>query len=485
MGGAVRPYQQPVNARADGSVTKLQVLAPDAPGSRSARVKPPVDPSSLLHKEIKGGEWWREIPAYRDVDEATFIDYKWQAKKSITKVDKLLAAVQELATPEFIADVREGFRQAPMAVRVSPYMISMIDWSNPVDDPIRRQFIPMTSELLPDHPKLDLDSLNEQGDAPTPGLTHRYPDKALFLALDTCPVYCRFCTRSYAVGTDTEEVEKVSLKANAQRWEAAFEYIRSRPELEDIVISGGDSYQLRADHLRHIGETLLAMPNIRRFRFATKGPAVMPQKILSDDAWVDAITDIHDQGRKLHKEVAIHTHFNHPNEISVHSQRAMNKLFERGITVRNQTVLQRGVNDSVEAMGLLVKRLSYINVHPYYVYMHDLVKGVEGLRTTLQTALDIEKGIRGQTAGFNTPVFVTDAPGGGGKRDVHSHEHYDRTTGVSVYRSPNVDPNAYYCYFDPIDLLPEVGQERWANPAEHQRIVDEAIEVARTGPQRG
>lgn len=466
-----------MNAPTSDVAPKLEVI-----GS-TRRVKPPVDPSTLRHRDLRDGTWWQAIPAYQDVDESTFLDYKWQAKKSITKVEKLLATVQGLAPEGFIDDVREGFAHAPMAVRVSPYMISLIDWANAATDPIRRQFIPMGSELLPDHPELDLDSLHEQEDSPTAGLTHRYPDKALFLALDTCPVYCRFCTRSYAVGTDTDEVEKVSLKANAQRWEAAFAYIASRPELEDIVISGGDSYQLRADHLRHIGETLLAMPNIRRMRFATKGPAVMPQKILTDHAWVDAIADVVQQGRKMHKEVVIHTHFNHPNEITEHTARAMNLLFERGVTVRNQSVLQRGVNDDAATMGLLVKRLSYINVHPYYVYMHDLVKGVEALRTTLQTALDIEKEVRGLTAGFNTPVFVTDAPGGGGKRDAHSFEHYNRVTGVSVYRSPNVDSSAYYCYMDPIDTLPEEGRARWADPAQHDAIVAEAVEAARSNPR--
>ena len=116
---------------------------------------------------------------------------------------------------------------------------------------------------------------------------------------------------------------------------------------------------------------------------------------------------------------------------------------ERGVTVRNQAVLQRGVNDDVDVMKLLVKRLSYLNVHPYYVYMHDLVKGVEDLRTTLQTALDLEKHVRGYTAGFNTPTFVCDAPGGGGKRDVHSYEHYDRVTGISVYTAPSVKPGRF------------------------------------------
>lgn len=445
------------------------------------RVKPPVDRARLAHRDLRSGEWWRSIPAYADIDEETFLDHRWQAKKSITKVEKLLAAVQDLASPEFIKDVADGFARAPMAVRVSPYMLSLIDWSDPHNDPIRRQFIPVGSKMLPDHPKLDLDSLHEQADAPVAGLTHRYPDKALFLALDTCPVYCRFCTRSYAVGTNTEEVEKISLKASADRWDEIFRYISSRPELEDVVISGGDSYNLRADQIRHIGNTLLDMPNVTRMRFASKGLAVMPQKILTDHDWADALTEVVDRGRKMHKEVVLHTHFNHAHEITEITKRALDKLFERGIIVRNQTVLQRHVNDTAESMGMLVRRLSWLNAHPYYVYVHDLVSGCEALRTRVQAALDIEKEIRGMTAGFNTPVFVVDAPGGGGKRDAHSFEYYSRETGVSVYRSPNVDRDAYYCYFDPIDLLPETGQARWADESQHQAIIDEAIAAAKAG----
>jgi lysine 2,3-aminomutase len=130
-------------------------------------------------------------------------------------------------------------------------------------------------------------------------------------------------------------------------------------------------------------------------------------------------------------------------------------------------------------MRLLIKRMSYLNVHAYYVYVHDLVKGVEDLRTTVGTAIELEKQVRGLTAGFNTPTFVVDAPGGGGKRDCHSFEHYNPETGISVYRSPNVNPAAFYCYFDPIELLPEAGQRRWADPAEHELMLTEAIAAAR------
>jgi lysine 2,3-aminomutase len=441
--------------------------------------KPAVDPRTLVHRDLLSGPFWQNIPAYAHVTESQFLDHVWQAKQSITKVAKLLEALQGLVPASFLEDAEAGFRRSPMSVRVSPYLLSLIDWSDPYNDPLRIQFIPVGSRLLPDHPKLDLDSLHEQADAPVPGLTHRYPDKALFLPLDTCPVYCRFCTRSYAVGIDTEEVEKVQLRANEERWNRAYRYIASRPELEDIVISGGDAYNLRAQQLTDIGEALLAMPNVRRMRFATKGPAVMPQKILTDSAWTDALTRIVEKGRALHKEVVLHTHFNHPREITSITEAAMNKLFERGVTVRNQSVLQRRVNDTPEVMGLLVKRLGHVNVHPYYVYLHDLVKGVEDLRTTLDTALMIEKHVRGMTAGFNTPTFVVDAPGGGGKRDAHSYEYYDRESGISVYSAPSVKAGELFLYFDPLDQLSESIRRRWAVREQQETMVQSALAKAR------
>ena len=227
------------------SESKLAVVPQGLPPA----LKPPVDPAALAHRALEGGDFWRRIPTYANVATADFLDHRWQAKHSITNIPKLLAALQGLVSDAFIADAQRGFERAPMSVRVSPYLLSLIDWSHPVEDPLRTQFIPLASRLIPDHPRLDLDSLHERVDMPVPGLTHRYTDKALFLALDTCPVYCRFCTRSYAVGIDTEEVEKFQLKVNADRWQKTFDYIRSRPELEDIVISGGDAYQLRPDQI--------------------------------------------------------------------------------------------------------------------------------------------------------------------------------------------------------------------------------------------
>jgi lysine 2,3-aminomutase len=456
-------------------------IVTDLPPSSGAATqpRPRAEPADVSHRDLCAGPFWQAIPAFRHVSEAEFLDHRWQAKHSITRVDKLLGALQGLVDEGFIEDAREGFSLAPMAVRVSPYLLSLVDWSRPHDDPIRRQFIPLASTRRPDHPKLQLDSLHEQEDAPVPGLTHRYPDKALFLALDTCPVYCRFCTRSYAVGPDQETVDKVSLKTSPKRWEQAFAYIRSRPELEDIVISGGDAWNLRADQLGALGHTLLDIPHVRRMRFATKGPAVMPQKLLTDDDWLRALVDVVERGRTMDKDVMVHTHFNHPSEITDITRRALARLFREGVVLRNQSVLQRGVNDTAETMTLLLRRLSHVNVHPYYVYQHDLVKGVEELRTTVHDAIHIEKAVRGTTAGFNTPTFVVDAPGGGGKRGVHSHEHYDRVTGISVYTAPSVKPGRHFLYFDPVDLLPEEGRARWADPAEHGPMVEQAIESAR------
>ena len=441
--------------------------------------KPPVPVETLAHTNLLGGAWWQRIPAYRNIDEACFLDHAWQAKNSITKVGKLVETIQEMVPPGFVEDLELGMRHAPMSVRVSPYIVSLIDWERPYEDPLRTQFFPLASRLRPDHPKLGLDSLHEQADAPVPGLTHRYVDKALFLPLDTCPVYCRFCTRSYAIGLDTDEVEKVHLRPNEERWRRAYQYIASRPELEDIVISGGDAYQLRAGLIEEIGEALLAIPNVRRMRFATKGPAVMPMKILTDAAWTDALTRVVEKGRRLRKDVVLHTHFNSPHEITEITQAAMGRLFERGIVVRNQSVLIRGVNDTVDTMTLLIKRLGYLNVHPYYVYVHDMVRGVEDLRTSVDTAVHIEKHVRGSTAGFNTPTFVVDAPGGGGKRDVHSYEYYDPDTGISVYAAPSVKAGQLFTYFDPLHQLATHQQRRWADPAEQAAMIDDALAKAR------
>lgn len=460
------------------AVADQPALRPLADVAIPEAAKDPVGDDDLAHRDFDDSPFWRRIPAFAGVDRETFLTTAFQQRHAVTGAADLRELVGGLVDPAFLDDVERGLAEAPMNVRVTPYLLSLIDWDDPYGDPIRIQFLPVASTRLPDHPRLALDSLHEQEDSPTPGLVHRYPDKALFLPLDVCPVYCRFCTRSYAVGGSTGTVDKDGYKPANDRWQAAFAYLAARPEVEDVVVSGGDAYMLPPRRLREILTVLLDIPHIRRVRIATKGPAVMPTKILADTAWTDALCELVDQGRERGKEVCLHTHFNCTAEITAISREAMDLLFRRGVTVRNQSVLIRGVNDDPQQMANLVRQLSWMNVQPYYVYQHDMVKGVEELRTRLEDSMEIERAVRGVTAGFNTPTFVTDVPGGGGKRDLHSFDFYDETTGVSVYRSPAVDPDLAYLYFDPIDLLPAAGRERWSRPSEHARIVKEALLAA-------
>lgn len=453
------------------------LLGATTAGESEADAQP--EPPHLEHRRLRRDEFWRVIPAYAQVDHSEFHSHTFQVQHTVTNVAQLRETLRHLVPEAFCLDVLAGLKRAPMALRISPYLLSLVDWDNPYEDPLRTQFLPVASQQEQDHPEARFDSLQEQKDSPAPGLTHRYPDKALFLPLRSCPVYCRFCTRSYAIGGDTERIEKLRLSARPQHWEEAFAYIATRPELEDIVISGGDTYNLRPEHLQAIGERLLRLPNIRRIRYATKGLCVMPQKILTDGAWTDSLTRVAELGRQLHKDVVVHTHFNHPREITGITQDALGRLTERGITVRCQTVLQNRVNDDPATMQLLVRRLGYLNVHPYYVYLHDLVPGVEDLRTSLTTGLHLEKHVRGHTAGFNTPSFVVDTMGGGGKRDAHSYEYYSRETGIAVFTSPSVKPGIFFLYFDPLRGLEEGQQIRWQFPEERRAMIRAALEAAR------
>lgn len=294
-------------------------------------------------------------------------------------------------------------------------------------------------------------------------------------ATDVCPTYCTYCTRAHAVGDNTGCLKKLSFKPSIHRFDAVFAYIEATTQLQDIVVSGGDCYSLQPEQLHAIGERLLRIPHIRRFRFASRGLAVAPVRLVDpNDRWADALMDISRKGREAGKSVAFHTHFNHPNEISWVTTAAAQRLFEAGVTMRNQTVLLRGVNDDVETMSALIRRLADNNISPvssavvltrppppgaphrtspqlkrvlthsfsflsqYYVYLCDMVQNNEGMRTSLQTMLDLETQIRGSIAGFVMPQFVVDLPGGGGKRLASTYESYDRKTGISRFVAPAV-----------------------------------------------
>jgi len=433
----------------------------------------------LQHRNFRNDDFWKEIPAWASVTRGEFADHKWQQKHSIRKIEQVKKALGHRLKEEHYEDMLEALRSAPMNIRITPYVFALIDWDNPADDPLRKQFLPFASQFIEDHPYYREDSLAEDDDSPVPMLTHRYPDKVLFLPTTICPVYCSYCTRSRIVGGSSEAVEKETYGANQKKWDDVFEYLTRSPLVEDVVISGGDSYMLTAKQVRYIGENLLKIPHIRRIRIATKGIAILPQKILTDDDWFQAVVDIHKLARAFGKQVVIHTHFSSHREITKWTQMAMERIFSEGIIVRNQAVLQAGVNDHTDEMVLLTRQLGYLNIQPYYVYQHDMVPGCEHLRTTLKEAVELEKAVRGTTAGFNTPTFVCDLPGGGGKRHVASYEYYDEENGISVWKAPNVKPGEFFLYFDPIGKLSEEAQARWYDEKQRAEMIENAMNKAK------
>ena len=432
----------------------------------------------LEHRKFRDDEFWKELPGWASVPHDEFADHKWQNKNAIRKVEQVEKVLGSRVSKETMEDICAGQKITPMNIRITPYIFALINWDDPLNDPLRKQFLPMGSQFLPDHPYYREDSLSEDVDSPVPMLTHRYPDKVLFLPTTICPVYCSYCTRSRIIGGSTESVEKASYGASQKKWDDVFEYLKMNPEIEDVVISGGDSFMLTAKQIKYIGENLLMIPNIRRIRYATKGIAIFPMKILTDDDWVQAISEVHELGRSMNKQVVIHTHFSSPKEITTWSQKAMDRLYSERIIVRNQAVLQEGVNNTVEDMVLLTRQVSYMNVQPYYVYMHDMVPGCEHFRTTLKEGVELEKAVRGTTAGFHTPTFVCDLPGGGGKRHVASYEYYDQENGISVWTAPYVKPGQHFTYFDPIHKLSQEAQQRWSDKGTVETMIKEAVKKA-------
>lgn len=431
--------------------------------------------NSIEHRNFRDDPFWTTIPGWQAVSREQFADHLWQSKNSVKKLAEVKEVLQSRISDALMADIAAGLKIAPMNIRITPYVFALIDWDDPVNDPLRKQFLPIASQMLPDHPYYLADSLYEDVDSPVPMLTHRYPDKVLFLPLTTCPVYCSYCTRSRIIGGSTESVDKNTYGANLARAEAAFQYIEKTEQIEDVVISGGDAFNMTHRHIREIGQRLLNIDHIRRIRYATKGIAILPQKITSDTQWVEAFLDIHRLGREQGKAVVIHTHFSSPQEITQWNRDAMNLLFAEGVTVRNQAVMQQGVNDQPDIMIRMNRQLAYMNIQPYYVYIHDMVPGCEHLRTTLAEGVELEKQVRGCSAGFNTPTFVCDAPGGGGKRHVASFEYYDQENGISVWQAPNVKPNELFIYFDPLHKLSRAANARWADATQRENMVNHAI----------
>jgi lysine 2,3-aminomutase len=421
-----------------------------------------VEKNSAMYLE------WTRFKLWEGVSSSEFEDNAWQDRNAVTRLPQLKAALDGVVSSHVLGEIEAGLSKTGMSIRLNPYMICLIDWSNAETDPIRRQFLPMRCEQEDDHPCLEVDSLAERQHSPVTSIVHRYPDKVLFLVTSVCPVYCQYCTRSYAVGQDTQLIQKDHV-TSAQNWLPALDYIRSHPQIEDVVVSGGDLARLKPAHVRSLGNALLDIEHVRRIRLATKVLSVQPMKVLSDHDWLGAVLELVARGRSMFKDVCLHTHFNHPNEVTPMVEAAMRRLHEQGVFVRNQAVLLRGVNDDAAILRSLIKRLGRINIHPYYVYLCDMVKATEHFRLPLRTAQRLEKEVRGITAGFNTPLFIVDTPSG--KRDVHSAEFHDSEYGVSGFVSPAVAAGRMRYYFDPIRSLGYAAAKAWVLPDARESIL--------------
>lgn len=322
-------------------------------------------------------------------------DWKWQVRNRIESLDEL-QKITNLTTDE-IHGVEVTLKTLRMAI--TPYYLSLIDFENP-HDPVRRQAIPLEMEIHKADADL-LDPLHEDEDSPVPGLTHRYPDRVLFLITDQCAMYCRHCTRRRFAGQHDAHV-------STKQIDDAIEYIRNTPQVRDVLLSGGDALLMSDDRLEYIISRLRAIEHVEIIRIGSRTPVVMPQRITDD---------LVNMLKKYHP-IWLNTHFNHPNEITPESKAACERMANAGIPLGNQSVLLRGVNDCEHVMMKLVHELVKIRVRPYYIYQCDLSMGLEHFRTTVSKGISIIEALRGHTSGYAVPTFVVDAPGGGGKIPV-------------------------------------------------------------------
>jgi len=323
-------------------------------------------------------------------------DWQKTIHQSIDSLDKLKAYVTE----RFGADVAE--REIDVAalqpafdnfqMRITPAALDLIKEPG---DALWNQYVPTMQEL--DVVDGVIDSLDEDGDSPVPNITHRYPDRVLFLVSPVCASYCRFCTRRRKVG----DPEKIPLN----QYDSAFDYIASHPEIRDVILSGGDPMMLSDRRLEYIFQRLRAIPHVEIIRIGSRITSHLPERITPEFC---------EMVKKYHP-VYMNTHFDHPSELTPAAVAALGRLADAGVPLGCQTVLLRGVNDDAAIMKELMHRLMKARVRPYYIYMADQVAGGEHFRTTVEKGLEIVKALRGWTSGLAVPHFVIDAPGGGGK----------------------------------------------------------------------
>jgi len=325
---------------------------------------------------------------------AEWNDWRWQMRARIRTLEEL-ARVFRLSEDEYAAVAKH---QGPLPVGITPYYAGLMGLTD-ASEPLRRTHIMTGGEYLK-APGEDDDPLSEDHDTVVPGLVHRYPDRVLFLATGTCSTYCRYCTRSRLVGNPGGEYQ-----FSTRQWGEAIAYLEAHTEVRDVLLSGGDPLTLSDDKLDWLLSRLRAIPHIEFLRIGTKMPVVTPQRVTRGLIRV----------LKKHHPLWMSLHFTHPAELTREVAESTARLADAGIPLGSQTVLLKGVNDDPVVMKTLMHGLLKNRVKPYYLYQCDPIRGSAHFRTGVDKGLEIIQALRGHTTGYATPLFVIDAPGGGGK----------------------------------------------------------------------
>ncbi|HEY0212321.1 MAG TPA: lysine-2,3-aminomutase-like protein [Paenirhodobacter sp.] len=286
-------------------------------------------------------------------------------------------------------EVSQNFR-----LRITPAMQRAI--LTP-DDPVARQFVPDAAELRT-RPEELIDPIGDAAHSPTPGLTHRYPDRVILHVTKTCDVYCRFCFRRETVG-ETGPLSETALHQ-------ALEYIARTPAIREVILTGGDPMTLSTRRLADVLGRISAIAHVTTVRFHTRVPVVAPERISA--AMVALLA-----AQRPSVWVVLHT--NHAQELTAEAQAAIGRLVDGGIPMLTQSVLLRGINDTHPALIGLFRALQDIRVKPYYLHHCDLARGTSHFRTTLDEGRALMRGLRGHLSGAAIPTYVLDIPGGYGK----------------------------------------------------------------------
>jgi lysine 2,3-aminomutase len=364
-----------------------------------------------MTKEISDQKQAPPAP-WNDVPWEQWEDWHWQIANRLTTVDELDKVIN--LTEDEKGIISHSLNTLRMAI--TPYYASLMDKDDP-HCPIRVRAVPTVEELHISEEDM-LDPLHEDIDSPAPGVTHRYPDRVLFLITDQCSMYCRHCTRRRIAG-ETDQPRSM------KDIDLAIQYIRETPAVRDVLLSGGDAFTLSTDRLEAIVAKLSEIPHVEIIRYGTATPVVCPQRIT--DNLVNML--------KKYQPVWINVHYNHPKELTERSRQALAKLADAGFVLGNQSVLMRGVNDCPYIMKELVQRLIENRVRPYRLYQCDLSQGIAHFRTTVRRGMEIMEHLIGHTSGFAIPSFIVDLPGGGGKTPVHPGYMIGQSDRTVIFRN--------------------------------------------------